>query len=509
MASTIKVDNVQNQPGTNIVSKCGTTTTIGAGAGETINVCAATVNIGRCGGTVALAAGATQTGFGREGSVDWQTGSIKTGTFTAVTGEGYFVNTSGGVSTVNLPAGAAGSIVAVSDYTRTWNSNNVTMTPNGAEKIGGVEASATLDVDGQSATFVYVDGTEGWINVQETQTSVAGTPPFIAATGGNTTITCGDYKTHIFTGPGALCVSNAGAAPGSNTVDYLVVGAGGGGGNMGSGGGGAGGFRVFSSAPGSNSPLIAPAGLAVPVQSYTVTVGGGGAAGIGPDTPGGPVTSTVNGQVGSDSVFSTITSARGGGGSGVVTCWAPSPLSAGGSGGGSKGSTTTPGAIPGNGYPAGVGDSPPVSPAQGFPGGEGYDGKSVSTNGGGGGGAAVIGSTTCTQDTGAAGGAGSYIADSFIGPTAPSYGTPGPTGSTRYFSGGAGGGSDGGNARSSTGGSGGAGGGGNGGGRPSNTGLTSGTVNTGGGGGGGGSKPVPYTGGAGGSGIVIIRYKFQ
>ena len=33
----------------------------------------------------------TQTGFGRTGTVDWQTGSIKTATFTAVNGEGYFV----------------------------------------------------------------------------------------------------------------------------------------------------------------------------------------------------------------------------------------------------------------------------------------------------------------------------------------------------------------------------------------------------------------------------------
>ena len=37
-----------------------------------------------------LACGATQTGFGRTGTVDWQT-TPKTATFTAVTGEGYFV----------------------------------------------------------------------------------------------------------------------------------------------------------------------------------------------------------------------------------------------------------------------------------------------------------------------------------------------------------------------------------------------------------------------------------
>ena len=68
MASTIKVDNVQNQPGTNIINKCSVTTTVGAGAGETVKVCAATVTLGRCGGTVSLASGATQSGFGRTGT---------------------------------------------------------------------------------------------------------------------------------------------------------------------------------------------------------------------------------------------------------------------------------------------------------------------------------------------------------------------------------------------------------------------------------------------------------
>ena len=521
--SKVEVNTIEPQCGTTLtVGKCTTSVAVpgnvvksnalqASDAGNIISQSGTTVTLGASGDTVTLASGASQSGFGREGSVDWQTGSIKTGTFTAATGEGYFVNTSGGTATVNLPAGAAGSIVAIADYTRTFNSNNCTIAPDGSEKIGGVAADGTLDVNGQSATFVYVDSTEGWINVQETQTSQTGVPPFVAATGGNTTLTVGDYKTHIFTGPGTLCVSNAGAPGGSNTVDYLVVGAGGGGGNFGAGGGGAGGYRLFSSAPGCNSPLIAPAGLAVPVQAYPISVGSGGAAGTGANTPSGPNTSTVNGQVGSDSVFSSITSARGGGGSGIVTCWAPSPLSAGGSGGGSKGSSSNPGNQPGNAYPVGAGDTPNVTPDQGQPGGGGYDAKSVSTNGGGGGGAGAVGGTTCTQDTGGPGGAGSYIADPFIGPTAPSYGTPGPVGSTRYFSGGGGGGSEGGNARPSTPGTAGAGGGGVGGNYPGNSTVTAGATNTGGGGGGGGATNLTpsISGGAGGSGIVMIRYKFQ
>ena len=122
MASTIKVDNVQNQPGNNLINRCSATTTVGSGAGNTINVDGATVTLGRCGGTVALASGATQTGFGRSGSVNWQT-TPKTSTFTAADGEGYFIN-SGSALTMNLPAGSAGAIVAVSDYARNFSTYN-------------------------------------------------------------------------------------------------------------------------------------------------------------------------------------------------------------------------------------------------------------------------------------------------------------------------------------------------------------------------------------------------
>jgi hypothetical protein len=72
--------------------QCGTTLTVGCGAGQTVNIDANTVTLGRCGATVSLAAGATQTGFGRTGTVDWDT-TAKTASFTAVSGNGYFVNT--------------------------------------------------------------------------------------------------------------------------------------------------------------------------------------------------------------------------------------------------------------------------------------------------------------------------------------------------------------------------------------------------------------------------------
>ena len=373
MASTIKVDNVQNTPGTNIVSKCGTTITLGASSD-----------------TVALASGASQTGFGRTGTVDWQTGSIKTAGFTPTNGEGYFCDTSGGIFTVTLPAGSAGAIVAFADYTRTFNSNNLTITPNGSEKIGGGTGgdSATLEVNGQSATFVYVDGTEGWINIQETQTSQVGSNAlFVVATGGSPctgAIVCTNYKVHTFTGPGTLCVSSAGNACGSNTVDYLVVAGGGSGGTSDGGGGGAGGYRISASTAACSPayaapPLANPAGVPVTATPYSITVGGG-ASGTTPSPPGYP------GNKGSDSIFHTITSTGGGyGASGP----GPGVGGPGGSGGGSPGPV------------AGAGNDPPTSPAQGFNGGNGPG------YGAAGGGATAVGTPGASSGgEGNAGGAG-------------------------------------------------------------------------------------------------------
>jgi hypothetical protein len=108
MTSKIKVDNIENQCGGAVVTKCGATTTISgsvvkaddiqaADGGNLINQCGTTITL-RCksGDTINLASGASQTGFGRTGTVDWDT-TAKTASFTAVNGEGYFLNTSGGV----------------------------------------------------------------------------------------------------------------------------------------------------------------------------------------------------------------------------------------------------------------------------------------------------------------------------------------------------------------------------------------------------------------------------
>jgi len=439
MASTIKVNNIQNQCGANIANKCGTTITLGAS-----------------GDTITLASGASQTGFGRTGTVDWDT-TAKTASFTAVSGNGYFVNTTSGAITVTLPAGSAGSIVSLKDYANTWNTNNVTVTPNGTDKINGENYSAVLNTQDQSVTLVYVDSTKGWRAVQDSTSDVTGTT-YLVATGGTIT-TSGDYKIHTFTGPGTFCVSGISNRPANNQVSYMVVAGGGGSGVSFGGGGGAGGFREYKSSADcyTASPLNGnPGGTAVTVtaQAYPITVGGGGAASF----PGA-------GSPGANSVFSTITS-TGGGLSGSYSSPAPSTGSNGGSGGGGADGNTT----------GGTGNIPPVSPPQGNNGGNGFPPGGAA----GGGGATAAGQNGPATNTAGDGGDGATTSIS---------GSP-----TAYAGGGGGGGP--------SAGSGGIGGGGNG----ATSGVgTNGTDNTGGGAGG----SIGTSGATGGSGIVIIRYRYQ
>ena len=132
---------------------------------------------------------------------------------------------------MNLPAGVAGAIVSVADYSATFQTNNLTIVPNGTDKIGSLNENAVLSTQGQSVTLVFVDSTQGWINTMDSTSNVRGLSNFIQATGGTVTTVCTNFKVHTFTGPGTFCVSQGGTASGSNTVDYLVVAAGGGGGS--------------------------------------------------------------------------------------------------------------------------------------------------------------------------------------------------------------------------------------------------------------------------------------
>ena len=457
-----------------------------------------TLTLGGSGTAVTLACGATQTGFGRTGTVNWVTTKKTTG-FTAVSGEGYFCDTAAsGAFTLTLPSSpSAGNIVGLKDYNGNFENANLTIGRGGSPINGASAADVVISTAGASIFLVYVDASQGWVATQDDSSTFAG-ESFMAATGGAVTES-GDFKIHTFTGPGTFAVSSISSVAANNEVSYIVVAGGGAGQTKNSRnssgaryampGGGAGGFRERKSGVDTYtaSPLNGATPITATVASFPITVGGGGSA------PSIPSTDEFSGS-GSPSSFAastTITSA-GGGGAGYSSCSGPASAAgvAGGSGGGSSSY---------NGV--GAGNTPPTSPAQGFPGSQAND--SADTSGGAGGGATVAGGTVTATPSprtniGGAGGAGA---------TTSINGTP------TAFAGGGGGGAGypsqpGSGTR--TAGVGGAGGGGTGGSTsPSNG--TSGTANTGGGGGGAGGNGSCGScgGGSGGSGIVIIRYKFQ
>lgn len=286
--------------------------------------------------------------------------------------------------------------------------------------------------------------------------AAVGTTPAIApfASGGDVIANDGTYWYHAFKTTGAFVPAKA------LSCDYLVVAGGGGGGGTGNGtnggyagggGGGAGGYRTS----------IGGSPLSVSVQSYTITVGAGGAGGLYLSS-----TSTNGGN----STFSTITSAGGGG---VIAGTGQN----GGSGGGGYGNE-----------PVGTGNTPSTSPAQGYSGTQGTTG-----DGGTGGGGATASPASKSSNTGSAGGTGSNSASTWATATA--------TGASGYFAGGGGGG-----GYATNGGAGGAGGGAAGG--TTSTDPSAAPANTGGGGGGATQRSTStgLTGSNGGSGIVIIRY---
>ena len=406
-------------------------------------------------------------------NTQWQ--AVKTSDFTAVAGEGYFVNTTSAAVEVTLPASpSAGDTIVIKDYAGTFATNNLTIGRN-SENIQGVANDSSISTNRASVTLVYVDATKGWLYTVESNVASLGSPPgYVAATGGTIT-TSGDYKIHAFIGDGCFVVSNAGNPAGSTVLDYFVV-AGGGAGSRTGGGGGAGGFRVSNQLNTCGaSPLASSTGIQASVTTYPVTVGGGGAA---------QDTDNIVNNSGSNSVFSTITSAGGGGGHSYASS-APGIGANGGSGGGGG---TADGTL---GGPAagGSGNTPPVSPPQGNSGGNG----SPTRGGGAGGGAGAAGGNSPGNNNGGAGGIGSFVPTDWTS----SLGESGPSG--RYFAGGGSGTQPSGTV------AGGLGGGGDGGPAPGTPGKT-GVANTGGGGGGANDSGASTNGG---KGIVLIRYKFQ
>ena len=295
---------------------------------------------------------------GATGIIAWQ--SVKTGNFTAVAGEGYFVNTTSGEITVTLPSGtpAAGSQVVIIDYAGTADTNKIVINPNG-NKIEGAAGNVQLTGEREGVTLTYVDSTQGWL-----------------ATSG------------INEGTDALL-------PAPYSADFLVIAGGGGSVVNAPGGSGAGGYRSSNATyGGSGGGASAEASLTFnPGTVYTVTVGAGGAS----NTDG--ANSSISGTG-----ITTITSTGGGkgGSSGGIG-------STGGSGGGGGEFAASGAAGTANqGFAGGGGNG-----GGGGAGGTGFNGFGLGVNlanSGGFGGAGKASTITGSSVTRASGGAGYYAA---------------------------------------------------------------------------------------------------
>jgi len=416
--------------------------------------------------------------------VTWQSITVADGstTLNAEAGKGYILDTNAGEIEVVLPSSPSrGDTVIFTDYSGTFATNRVLLNTNGGLLDSTEGQYFTINTNNITVSLVYIDINKGWLIYKNESTTTPSsaleggelfqTSAFISATGGTITTVGTDYKVHTFTGDGCFVVSQ-GIGPVAK-LDYLVIAGGGGGGNSnngggqaGAGGGGAGGYReshcATISGPYTASPLASSTSLPISVGTYPVTVGGGG-ANISNNNP--------TDRNGSDSIFSTITSTGGGGGQTDEGC---NPAGPGGSGGGGGGQGTS------NGV-SGTGNTPPVTPPQGNDGGTGGP-----TGGGGGGGAGVAGTNAGNPRGNGGDGSPTEI-----------------TGSAVSRAGGGGAGQGPGSPASP----GGAGGGGTGG--PGCTSGTNGSANTGGGGGGAGDGACATNASSGGSGIVVLRYKFQ
>ena len=218
--------------------------------------------------------GASLTGV--SAGTDWQ--SVVTGaTLTAVAGNGYPINTTSNACTVTLPAGSVGDAIEFVDYAGTWDTNAVTLTADGSEKIKGSTDDQAMSAERQGTKITYIDATQGWVATTASNESA-------------TAIALPPYSSHV-----------------------LVIGGGGSGGftdtGFSGGGGGSGGIsyhNAYTMSPGTTYAVVV--GEGGPVVPDDATMDGG---------PGGTYADSIA-PAGEDSVFGsgdqTILTGFGGGG---------------------------------------------------------------------------------------------------------------------------------------------------------------------------------------------------
>jgi hypothetical protein len=295
--------------------------------------------------------------FATVGGLAWQT--IVTGaTLSAVSGRGYWINTTSNACTVTLPASATnGDTIILADYARTWGTNAVTINQNSLNFQGNTSPNPVYNTNRQSVTLIYSGATQGWIPTVDDNVTLETPQPY--------------------------------------SVDFLVI-AGGGGGGLSpaiGGGGGAGGYRNSYSTETSGGGGSSEASLTFNAGTvYTVTVGAGGAG----------LTSSNIGNNGNDSSISgsgltTITSVGGGGGGGTANHNGVN----GGSGGGATGGPST--------------ANSSGTANQGYGGGRQGDNGGYASSGGGGAGAVGGSSSGPSSGAAVAGNGGNGLASSITG----------------------------------------------------------------------------------------------
>ena len=301
------------------------------------------------------------------GGPTWQ--NVITSNTTVSVGNAYPVNTTSSSIYVTLPSSpSAGNSIIITDYARTWSTNNVILNPNG-KNVQASNANVVLSTNGQSVNLVYIDSTQGWL------------------------------------------VYASGSAIGPYSVDYLVVGGGGSGGRDDGGGGGAGGYISGSTTvtPGVGYSLVIGAGAS------GISSGGDGSQGT---SSSGFSQTAIGGGKGGGNNGTTANGGSGGSGGG------------GGNGGGGAGGagTSGQGSNGGAGYqPAfygggGGGGAAAVGSGGGStvagPGGAGSNWQSHGTYyAGGGGGGIISGYTAGTGGTGGGGAGGVGSANATAGTT--------------------------------------------------------------------------------------------
>jgi hypothetical protein len=304
---------------------------------------------------------ATPAGGGGGGGISWQ--SVQTASFTAVSGNGYPVNTTSAAITVTLPASpSAGNIVQLTDYAGTWATNNVTVGRNGSN-INGAAVDVVLAIRRESIAFVYIDATQGWLAYVGINTSnVYGASYLVAAGGGgggsadgggggaggfllgSTTLISGTtYTVTVGAGGAGGTVAAAGTSGQDSVISGSIataLGGGGGGGGTtnvngrtgGSGGGGS--YNGSTGAAGTSGQGFAGGG-----GNTNGTAGGGGGASAVGGTRSGTVSGSGGAGTASSITGSSVTYAGGGGGGGDASV--PTTPGSGGAGGGGAGAGTT------------------------------------------------------------------------------------------------------------------------------------------------------------------------